>query len=163
MQLHRADWNHMELAGIDFLCCQFILQIIPSAAATDDPAIQNRLYSQPTGGREPEFERDWKEYVQPDLRNIFETAREVVEADLRKFEPTESDESSNLRIPMKNLEAWIHTLNQARLAISARHDFNEEDMEKAVSLAGGARGLALFQVHFYGFVQECFLQQLEDL
>ena len=152
----------MELAGMDFLCCQFILQIIPSATATDDPAIQHRLFCQPTGGREPEFERDWKEYVQPDLRNIFETAREVVEADLREFEPAESDESSSLRIPVKNMEAWIHTLNQARLAISARYDFTEEDMEKAVSLAGDARGLALFQVHFYGFVQECFLQQLED-
>ena len=63
---------------------------------------------------------------------------------------------------MKNLDAWIHTLNQARLAISTRYDFTEEDMEKRVSLGGDARGLALFQVHFYGFVQECFLQQIED-
>ena len=153
----------MELAEMDFLCCQFILQIVPSASATDDPAVQHRLYSQPTQGREPEFERDWKEYVEPDLRHIFKSAQEIVEGDLQKFEPAESEESTTLRIPMKNLEAWIHTLNQARLAISARHDFTEEDMEKKVSLAGDARSLALFQVHFYGLLQECFLQQLEDL
>ena len=152
----------MELAGMDFLCCQFILQIVPSASATDDPAIQHRLYSQPTGGREPEFERDWKEYVEPDLRNIFKSAQEIVEADLQNFEPADSGESSTLRIPVKNLDAWIHTLNQARLALSARYDFSEEDMEKPVALGGDARGLALFQVHFYGFVQECFLQQLEE-
>ncbi len=162
MQLHRADQNYMELAEMDFLCCQFILQIVPSASATDDPAIQHRLFCQPTGGREPEFERDWKEYVEPDLQNIFKSAQEIVEGDLKKFVPADSDESATLRIPVKNLEAWIHTLNQARLAISARNDFTEEDMERPVSLAGDARGLALFQVHFYGFVQECFLQQLEE-
>ena len=162
MHLHRADRQHMELGQMDFLCCQFILQIVPSASATDDPAIQHRLYSQPTGGREPEFERDWKEYVEPDLRNIFKSAQEIVEADLQNFEPADSGESSTLRIPVKNLDAWIHTLNQARLALSARYDFSEEDMEKPVALGGDARGLALFQVHFYGFVQECFLQQLEE-
>ena len=152
----------MELGEMDFLCCQFVLQIVPSAAATDDPAAHQRLYSQPTQGREPEFERDWKEYVEPDLRQIFKTAQEVVEGDLQKFQPAESDENTSLRIPMKHLEAWIHTLNQGRLALSARYDFTEEDMEKPVSLGGDARGLALFQVHFYGFVQECFLQQLDE-
>ena len=148
---------------MDFLCCQFVLQIVPSATATDDPAIHHRLYSPPTQGREPEFERDWQEYVEPDLRHIFKSAQEIVEGDLKKFAPAEADETATLRIPVKNLEAWIHTLNQARLAISARNDFTEEDMEKKVSLAGDARSLALFQVHFYGFLQECFLQQLEDL
>ncbi len=162
MHLHRADRDHMELADMDFLCSQFVLQIVPSATAGDDPASHRRLYSSPTQGREPDFERDWKEYVEPDLRSIFKGTQEIVEGDLKKFDPAESGESSTLRIPMKHLEAWIHTLNQARLAISARHDFTEEDMEKPVSLGGDARSLALFQVHFYGFVQECFLQQLEE-
>ena len=151
----------MELGEMDFLCCQFVLQIVPSAQATDDPAAQRRLYSSPTEGREQEFEQDWKNYVVPDLRNIFRSAQEIVEGDLAGFEPDESDESSTLRIPVKNLEAWIHTLNQARLAISARYDFTERDMERSLSMSGDARGLALFQVHFYGFMQECFLQQLD--
>ena len=161
MHIQRADRNHMELGEMDFLCSQFILQIVPSASATDDPAAQRRLYSSPSGGREAEFDEDWKNYVKPDLQNIFRSAQEIVEGDLKRFDPDEADESSTLRIPVKNLEAWIHTLNQARLAISARYDFTEEDMEKRVALGGDARGLALFQVHFYGFLQECFLQQLD--
>lgn len=147
---------------MDFICGQFILQIVPCAAATDDPAVQSRLFCQPSGGREPEFERDWKEYVEPDLRDIFKSAQEIVEGDLKDFDPNEAGDSSTLRIPIKHLEAWVHALNQARLALSARYDFTEEDMEKPVSLGGDARGLALFQVHFYGFVQECFLQQLDE-
>ena len=161
MHIQRADRNHMELGEMDFLCSQFILQIVPSASATDDPAVQHRLYSSPSGGREAEFDEDWKNYVKPDLQNIFRSAQEIVEGDLKRFDPDESDESSTVRIPVKNLEAWIHTLNQARLAISARYDFSEEEMEKRVSVGGDARGLALFQVHFYGFLQECFLQQLD--
>ncbi len=151
----------MELGEMDFLCSQFVLQIIPSATATDSPAATRRLYSAPTDGRDPEFEQDWKDYVHPDLRNIFRSAQEIVEGDLKRFKPTESDESATLRIPIKHLEAWIHTLNQARLAISAKYDFGEEDMTKPLSLAADARGLALFQVNFYGFMQECFLQQLD--
>ncbi len=160
MHIQRADHDHMELGEMDFLCSQFILQIVPSAT-TDDPTAQHRLYSSPSEGREPEFDQDWKSYVEPDLRNIFRTAQEIVESDLKRFDPDETDDSSTLRIPVKNLEAWIHTLNQARLAISARYDFTEEDMEKRMSLGGDARALALFQVHFYGFLQECFLQQLD--
>ncbi len=161
MHIQRADRNHMELGEMDFLCSQFILQIVPSASATDDPAAQRRLYSSPSGGREAEFDEDWKNYVKPDLQNIFRSAQEIVEGDLKRFDPDESDDSSTLRIPLKNLEAWISTLNQARLAIAARFDFTEKEMEKRVSLDGDARGLALFQVHFYGFLQECFLQQLD--
>ena len=160
MHIQRADRDHMELGEMDFLCAQFILQIVPSATG-DDAAAQRRLYSSPSEGREPEFEQDWKNYVEPDLRKSFRSAQEIVEGDLRRFDPGELDESSTLRIPVKNLEAWIHTLNQARLAIWARCDFTEEDMEKPVSLGGDARALALFQVHFYGFLQECFLQQLD--
>ena len=113
------------------------------------------------GRREPDFEQDWKNYVEPDLRSLFRSTQEIVEGDLKRFDPDESGDSSTLRIPVKNLEAWIHTLNQARLAIAARYDFTDKEMEKQLSLGSGARSLALFQVHFYGFLQECFLQQLD--
>ena len=151
----------MELGEMDFLCCQLIQQIVQSATDTDDPAAQRRLFASPTEGREPDFEQDWKNYVEPDLRLLFRSTQEIVEGDLKRFDPDESGDSSTLRIPVKNLEAWIHTLNQARLAIAARYDFTDKEMEKQLSLGSGARSLALFQVHFYGFLQECFLQQLD--
>ena len=152
----------MELADMDFLCGQLIQQIIPSAQATNEPAVEQRLFSSPTGDEEPDFEEDWKSYVEPDLRSLFRSTQEIVESDLKRFNPEESGDSSTLRIPVKNLEAWIHTLNQARLAIAARFDFTDKEMEKHLSLGGDARGLALFQIHFYGFLQECFLQQLDE-
>ena len=161
MHIRRCDRETMELGEMDSLCCELVRQIVPSANADDDPAVQRRIYSSPSEGREPDFEQDWKNYVEPDLRNLFRNAQEIVEGDLKDFVPAENLGFSALRIPVKNLEAWIHTLNQARLAISARHDFTERDMEAPVSLGGSARTQARFQIHFYGFLQECFLQQLD--
>lgn len=152
----------MELGEMDFLCRQLIQQVIESAAGTDDPAVERRLFSSPTEGRERDFEQDWKNYVEPDLRSLFRSTQEIVAGDLKNFDPDESTDSTTLQIPVKNLEAWIHTLNQARLALAARYEFTDKEMEKQLSLGGDARGLALFQVHFYGFLQECFLQQLEE-
>ena len=161
MHIQRLDRDTMELGDMDFLCCEMLRQIVPGANADDHPAAHRRLYSSPSGSREPEFDQDWKNYVEPDLRNLFRSAQQIVEGDLKDFAIAEEIEDNTLRIPVKNLEAWIHTLNQARLAISARHDFSERDMDARISLDGDPRSLALFQIHFYGLLQECFLQQLE--
>lgn len=161
MHVHRLDRETVELGDMEPLCCELVQQIVPSADADDDPAARRRLYSSPTEGDEPEFQQDWKAYVEPDLRDIFRNAQEIVVDDLRTFSLPDSGEPTTLQIPQKHLEAWIHTLNQARLAIAARHDFTEQDMESRISPVGDARSLALFQIHFYGFLQECFLQQLD--
>ena len=151
----------MELEEMDPQCTRLIHQILPTAQAEDDPAVMDRLYSSPTAGREPDFEDDWKEYVHPDLRHIFQNAQQIVQADLKGLAHDLVAGFASLQIPVKNLEAWVHTLNQARLAIATRYDFTDEDMEKPHSLGSDARSRALFQVHFYGFLQECFLQQLD--
>ena len=161
MHVHRLDRDTMELGDMEPLCCELLSQIVPSADVSDDPAAHRRLYSSPTEGHEPDFEQDWKSYVEPDLRDLFRNAQEIVQDDLRDFSPPASDAHGTVHIPLKHLEAWIHTLNQARLAIAARHDFTEKDMETRAAVVGDARSLALFQIHFYGFLQECFLQQLD--
>jgi hypothetical protein len=122
-------------------------------------AVRERLYA---ARLRAEQLRNWKNYVQPDLRDLFRSSQEVVRAALEGFPPDNATENYTLRIPVKNLEAWINVLNQARLALSARHNFTEKDMEVGIPIESDTRALALFQVHFYGFLQECFLRQLED-
>ena len=141
MHVHRLDRDTMELGEMEPLCCELISQIVPSADVSDDPAGHRRLYSSPGEGREPDFEQDWKSYVEPDLRDLFRNAQEIVQDDLRTFSLPESGGLGTVHIPLKHLEAWIHTLNQARLAIAARHDFTEKDMETRAAVVGDARGL----------------------
>ena len=162
MHIRRCNDQTVELGGIDLLCCELLRQIVVSAQVDDYPAARERLYSSPSHGREPEFDQDWKDYVEPDLRDMFRSSQEVVQAALKDFPPEKPAHSYTLHIPVKHLEAWIHVLNQARLALSARFGFTEHDMEEAIPFEGDQRALVLFQVHFYGFLQECFLRQLED-
>jgi hypothetical protein len=85
---------------------------------------------------------------------------EVIERDLEKLRVDKGTGESALPVAASNLEAWIHGLNQARLALAARHDFTDEDMERTLPLGGDPRALALLQVRFYGILQELFLREL---
>lgn len=146
--------------GISEFLSELLLQVT-RCVDTEHPAVEERLLSSPTAGLDPEWEADWREYVQPDLRQIFHTSREVVEGDLAGFPEARSSEPFTLRIPLEHLEAWVHSLNQARLSLAAIHGFEERDLEGGVSFGGDPRALALTQVHFYGILQESFLQHLE--
>ncbi len=151
----------VALTGLDVFCCELLHQITVHACS-DDAAVLERLYSSPTGGMEPEFESDWREYVQPDLRELFQNANDVVMADLKGFPSRNLQDDYSLKIPVRHLEAWIHSLNQARISLASQFDLTEREMERAMPIDGEGRALALFQVQFYGLLLECFLFQLDD-
>ena len=161
MTVQRLDEQTIELGGLDLLCCELIQQIPISADPGDSEAARERLFTPPTNRREERFEQDWKEYVEPELHRLFQSTIEIVQEDIKDFPSGEPSGEHSLRLPIKNLEAWIHALNQARLALAARYNFTEQDMDGKVPIEGDTRALALFQVHFYGFIQECFLRELE--
>lgn len=160
MKISRIDERTVALSRVDLLCSELLHQIAVSAEL-DDPAVHERLFSSPTTGKESEFEEDWQRYVHPGLRHLFQTSLQVVRDDLKGFPPSQADENYTLRIPLNHLDAWVHSLNQARLALAAHHNFTEQEMEAVMPIAGDARSLALFQVHFYGFLLECFLRELD--
>lgn len=161
MLISRLDKNTVAVSKLDRTCCELLTRIASSADPGDSEAARARIFSTPTHGKEPEADRDWHEYVEPDLARLFQSALEIVEEDLAEFPPDNRRREHTLHIPVKNLEAWVHTLNQARLAIAARYDFTEKDMDSRLPVIDDARTLALFQMHFYGFLQERFLRELE--
>jgi hypothetical protein len=161
MQVRRVNEKTVALTELNGFCCELLHRIAPNAR-NDDPAARERLFSSPTGGKEAEFEMDWLDYVQPELRQIFQSAIEVVEGDLSAFPAEDADEEEvTLQIPLGHLEAWVHTLTQARLSLAARHDFKEDEILRMFPADGSSRALALFQMDFYGFLLECFLRELE--
>jgi hypothetical protein len=160
MQITRLDSRTVVLSHLDAVACELLNRIRGSADPGESGPARARIFPTLTGGREPEADEDWREYVEPDLKRLFQDALDVVEEDLKKLGPDSSRKGQALRIPVKNLEAWIHALNQARLALAARHGFTEKDMDGRVPIEGDDRALALFQVHLYGFLQECFLREL---
>jgi hypothetical protein len=161
MKILRLDEKTVALEEIDSVVADLLRKIAPSADPTGSEAATARLFPRPTGGREPTAEEEWREYVEPDLRELFRDAVGVVEDDLKNLPATGPGALRGLNLPVKHLEAWIHALNQARLALAARHDFTEHELERDLPLEGGPRSFVLFQIHFYGLLQEFFLRQLD--
>lgn len=153
----------LQISEIDPFLAELLRQIPVSTNPDAVPAAEQRLYSAPATPNEKEFCAEWKIYVEPELRRLFQTANETVEDDLRQLAESEKPFSnSTLRIPCEHSEAWLNTLNQARLAIAAKFDFSEAELSDHYrSPIGSRRDLSLFQVNFYGFLQEFILRELE--
>lgn len=135
-----------------------LLNAIPLRAASGDPRVESRFFPDPA--KDEILVEDWKTLVHPELHAAFLSAREVVQADLR--EASELDEGFSMEIPANHMDAWLSALNQARLAIAEENGFGENDMAEEISPdTSDPRSLALFQISYYGFLQEC-LVKLQD-
>jgi formate dehydrogenase maturation protein FdhE len=166
MEISRFDDKTILIADLDLFFVELLRQIPVSADPMDSEAARERLYSKPAEGEsEREFCDEWKSYVQPELRHLFASANKTVEGDLEKFEEKKhSDEMTAyaLRIPVNHLDAWLSSLNQARLALAARYNFSDKELEATFPAnLETARELSLLQIHFYGFLQEVFLREMK--
>jgi len=140
-----------------------LIQQVPHWIDPESEEIEERLFPSPADGpAEAELRADWQAFVEPELHEYFQSTRQVVEADLRGM--TEEDGTFAVEFSLKHADAWLNALNQARLALAARHGFEEGD------LAGhepreirDERELALLQIHFYGMIQHWLLEILDDL
>jgi hypothetical protein len=156
--------DQIEISELDPFLAELLLQIPASANPTGAPAAEQRLFSPPMAGNESEVCVEWKTYVEPELRRLFQTATETVATDLQQLNGNEKTFANRtLRIPAKHSDAWLSALNQARLVIAAKNNFTENELNDHFrSPIGSRRDLSLFQVNFYGFLQEFILRELED-
>lgn len=135
---------------------------IPQCEELRSEQAEGRLFPSPVqpGKANQRIAEDWKAYVQPGLDERFRSSREVVNGDLRRM--TESDGSFGFEIKAEHLADWISSLNQVRLAIAARHGLLEADIAREeVASVETPRDLAILRVHFYGFLQQLLIEQVE--
>jgi hypothetical protein len=156
--------NQIEISELDPFLAELLRQIPASANPDGASAAEQRLFSVPTTGKDAEICAEWKTYVEPELRRLFQTATQTVAADLEQLNGNEETFANRtLRIPAKHSDAWLNALNQARLVIAAKNNFTENELNDHFrSPIGSRRDLSLFQVNFYGFLQEFILRELED-
>ena len=162
MEICRRN-DEIEISELDPFLAELLRQIPASADPEGTPAAEKRLFSPPTSGTETEICAEWKLYVEPELRRLFQTATETVAADLEQLSGNEKTFANRtLRIPSKHAEAWLSALNQARLVITAKYNFTDGELcDHYRSPIGSRRDLSLFQVNFYGFLQEFILRELD--
>jgi len=160
VEIARAD-DALVLSRLDVFFVELLRQIPVSANPGDNESARNRLYSKP--GNDQPTNAEWKEFVEPDLRHLFESANETVRRDLEEFAESEEDglREYSLRVPAPHFEEWLNSLNQARLVLAARFEFSDEELAATELPAfGNPRDLSLFQIHFYGFLQECLVREI---
>lgn len=150
----------LRLSRLDLFFVELLRQIPVSAEPGDSDAARERLY--PVATAEPAANEEWRTYVHPELKELFATSSELVREDLEDFENLDdTNENWAFEIPSMHFDQWLNVLNQARLALSARFEFTEQEMNQSgPRTIETVRDLSLFQVHFYGFLQECILQDL---
>jgi Domain of unknown function (DUF2017) len=153
----------LEVRELDPFLAELLRQIPDSAQSKDCGKAEERLFSAPAGAEEEDLCAEWKLYVVPELRRLFQSATETVRQDLEQLQCTKKPFANcTLRIPLAHADAWLSALNQARLAIAASYDFTEGDLcDHYRSPLGSRRDLGLFQVNFYGFLQEFILREME--
>jgi len=139
-----------------------LVELFMAISAAADPegsrAAQERLFPEPTERKEAGVSEEWDEFVRPELREAFENAAVTVEGDLEPL----ADGREELTIPRDHVDAWLSTLNQARLALAARYEVSEADLNRAAAYPPrDERDMAVSQIHVYGLLQECLLQGLE--
>src|SRR5256712_13963992 len=155
MEICRRN-DEIEISELDPFLAELLRQIPASANPEGVPAAEERIFSPPTNGKETEICAEWKLYVEPELRRLFQTATQTVATDLQQLNGSAKPFANcTLRIPTQNAEAWLNALNQARLVIAAKYNFSDVDLcDHYRSPIGSRRDLGLFQVNFYGFLQE---------
>jgi hypothetical protein len=127
---------------------------------------------------------DWESFVQPDLEELFQEARQTVVQDIDSVEivsaseflsPEEIEEWGNelpelrrVRVPRENSDAWYSTLNQARLLMNEEHDLAESEerilarMEESSEIDED-RFLLIAQYELYSAVQIMLVENVMGL
>lgn len=158
MKIERLE-DAVRLSGLDLGLVALLKQAPACAEPSGNDQAERRIYAPPMENPDPQTLQEWKDFVEPDLRSLFESANETVRRDLEEI--SGFGLRRYLKIPLKHLDAWLSCLNQARLVLAARHSFSERDLGGDPPLMiRGERELALFQIHFYGFIQELLLQAM---
>jgi hypothetical protein len=154
--------DEIEISELDPFLAELLRQIPASTNPEGTTDAEKRLFSAPADASRKELCAEWKTYVEPELRRLFRSATETVAADLEQLNGNEKPFANRrLRIPAEHADAWLNALNQARLVLAERYNFTDTELcDHYRSPVGSRRDLSLFQINFYGFLQELILREL---
>ena len=163
MDIRRSN-QQLLISDLDPFLTELLRQIPESTKPDGVASAEQRIFSKPANASEQEACAEWTAYVEPELRRLFQSSTEVVAGDLKQLESSAKPfANSTLRIPVAHADEWLNALNQARLVIAAKFNFSDAELcDHYRSPIGSRRDLSLFQVNFYGFLQEFILREMDD-
>lgn len=161
MLIRRLNDDSIEFADIEPIEAELLRQVFVLGDTQGDLRAEARLFSAPADSSEAQFLKDWDEYVRPELRHLFLSARKVVEEDVATLKQ-KAGRFSRMVFPLAHGEAWLSALNQARLILATKFDFADAELSlHEVPKAFTKRDLILLQINFYAAIQERVIDALE--
>jgi hypothetical protein len=151
----------LQVSDLDPFLAELLRQIPSSTNPEGEAEAEARLFSRPSA--EKEICEEWESYVEPELRRLFRSATETVAEDLAQLNGKEKSlRNRTLSIPFEHADAWLNALNRARLVIASKYKFSDAELnDHDRSPIGSRRDLGLFQISFYGFLQEFILREMK--
>ncbi len=151
MNFREHEDGGIEIDEIDSFFGALIREL-PGIACSDDDKTEARIYQSPTNGTDEDADSDWKRTVEPELRELFSSALDLVVENLAAMKDT----APTLRIPASHVDAWMHTLNRARLSLAAQWDIGEQDTQSRHTSRerDPERAMALLKIEVYGMLLE---------
>jgi len=145
----------LRIAAEDPHDWDLLRRIVPDAVARDGDlatGLADLMEGQEAG-------EDWREFVAPELRSMFDSQLATVEAAVEAAATAADHGAGSLAIPRTAAEAWYGALNQARLALEERHHFHDHPA-LAPEAMPPRRQAAWFRAQFYLAVQGILLDHV---
>jgi hypothetical protein len=144
----------------------FAIRELPKLLSEEFPESTSRLRQDPYSGTDEDDTEDseeWARHGQPELRHLFDTAKEIV---LRDIAGMKLDgilpPLYRLAVPATNITAWLSALAAARVGLGEVHEVTPEDLERVGgSLLPNERDRGILLIQLLGWLQAVLLGEDE--
>lgn len=162
MVIRRQKENDIEFSDIEPIEADLLRQVPAVCESGEHGPSEERLFSKPADAGETQFLNDWDEYVRPELRHLFLSAKNTVSEDLSKM-ASGPGKLGRFVVPRAHSDAWLNALNQARLILATKFNFTDRELslhERPKWFS--RRDMVLQQINFYAEIQERIIDVATD-
>lgn len=136
--------------------CVDTLRGVPMLLESTDPRVRERLLPETYGDGDDEVQ--WQRHAAPELERLFLSRAQLVRRDLDGMRQLVDADSWLLTIRDNHVNAWLASLNAARLALYELNDLEPRHMERdGLELASPKQQEALLRIHLLAEVQAVLL------
>ena len=158
LRVQPVDSKTIRISGIEPFLADCLETLGQTLELRDSPRVSHRLFPPPTADNDRANE-EWRKYAGPELRHLFVSAGETVLRDLTGLKPEETTPPSyEVSFSAAHANAWITSLNQARLILGELYHVTEEDMSRTRFDVNDDRTLAIVRIHLLGYLLHLFVE-----
>lgn len=156
----RAEDGYL-VGGLDRQCLD-TLRGVPMLVESNDSRVRERLLPETYDSAEDEAQ--WREHATPELERLFQSRLQIVRKDLAAVRKLDAVDSWVLFLPDTHANAWLASLNAARLALFVLNDLDATHLERdGDEECTDKQREAISRIHFLAEIQCILMGELEAM